>query len=394
MEGRLMAQVVAIIGAGTMGSGIAQACLSAGHRVLLHDSDPAALVSARNRVERGLEKQVARARLDAGAAEQARSHLELVTALENAVTQATLVIEAAAEDALVKARIFGALDRWAPAGAILATNTSSLSVADCAAATSRPEGVIGLHFFNPAPLMALVEVAVTARTSARVLKEAMAFVESLGKTPLACADSPGFIVNRVARPYLLEAVRLLEDGAAGIVDIDAALEAAGYPMGPFRLMDLIGLDVDLAIDERLFEAFAEAGRFRPSALQATLVREGRLGRKSGVGFYRYHDASGAVPAFEMAALANPLADADIVERLELAMINEAYRAVSEGVASPPDVDTAMRLGAGHPRGPFERVDDLGLRAVVERLRALHLANGDRSGDQFEVTALLWQMATV
>jgi 3-hydroxybutyryl-CoA dehydrogenase len=390
-----MAEVVAIVGAGTMGGGIAQVCLAGGHRVLLHDQDPVALADAEARIVAGLEKLVSRGRLDAAAAAQARGRLTLASTLAEAAGPATLAIEAAAEDARVKERVFTELDRSAPAGAILATNTSSLSVADCAAATRRPERVVGLHFFNPAPLMALVEVAVTPRTSERVAEEAMAFVAGLGKTPLACADSPGFVVNRVGRPYLLEALRLLEDGVASVADTDGALEGAGYPMGPFRLLDLIGLDVDLAIDERLFEAFGRAGRFEPSPLQASLVREGRLGRKTGHGFYSYRE-DGPIPdpTLPLAGPSGPPPPGIIVERLELAIINEAYRAVSEGVAAPPDVDLAMRLGAGHPRGPFERVDDLGLRWVVERLRALHEDSAGGSGDQFEVAALLWQMATV
>lgn len=389
-----MATAVAVIGAGTMGGGIAQVCLAAGHRVMLHDADPSALPAAEARIRGGLEKQVARRSLSAEAAERAAGRLTLAPDLGAAARPATFVIEAAAEDAAVKASLFADLDRWAPAGTVLATNTSSLSVADCAAATDRPGRVLGLHFFNPAPRMSLVEVALTPRTDESAAEEAMAFVSGLGKTPLSCADAPGFIVNRVGRPFLLEALRLLEDGLAGMPDIDLALEAAGYPMGPFRLLDLIGLDVDLAIDERLFEAFGEAGRFAPSPLQAALVRAGRLGRKTGHGFYRYRDDGPIPDPPTRASRGAPLAAADIVERLELGIVNEAYRAVSEGVAAPQDVDLAMRLGAGHPRGPFERVDDLGLRTVVERLRAIHDTTAGRSGDQFEVAALLWQMATV
>jgi 3-hydroxybutyryl-CoA dehydrogenase len=196
-------------------------------------------------------------------------------------------------------------------------------------------------------------------------------------------------------------VRIVVAGEGTVAGVDAALEAAGYPMGPFRLLDLVGLDVDLAIDERLTDGFGSATRFEPPSLQRRLVEDGRLGRKNGIGFYEYPGD----PEPRLAPLPLPAAlgaegpsvaldPASVVERIELAVINEAYRAVEDGVALPPVIDEAMRLGAGHPAGPFERLDAIGLRTVVERLRHLSETTATRSGDQYRVAPLLWHMATV
>ena len=390
---------VAIIGAGAMGAGIAQVCVAGGYPVRLHDADPTAQVQGIARIEDGLSRWHQKGRLGAEAYESARSALSETTSIDVAVADATLVIEATVEDADVKDAVFRAVDAAAPPGAILATNTSSLSVAERAAVTRRPESVLGLHFFNPAPLMALVELVTTSRTNDHMADRAEAFARSLGKVPLRCADTPGFIVNRVGRPFVIEAVRIVEAGEGTVAGVDEALEAAGYPMGPFRLLDLIGLDVDLAIDERLTDGFGGATRFEPPSLQRRLVEDGRRGRKDGIGFYEYPaDAAPSVaplpPATSVEGARAQLDSAAIVERIELAVINEAYRAIEDGVALPPVIDEAMRLGAGHPAGPFERLDAIGLRTVVERLRYLSEATAPRSGDQYRIAPLLWHMATV
>jgi 3-hydroxybutyryl-CoA dehydrogenase len=387
---------IAVVGAGTMGSGIAQVCAAAGFEARLTDRDETALERGRVRAVDGMDRLLAKGRLDTDTHAFAVARLSIHVDLAAAVDGADIVIEAASEDLAVKQAIFAALDAATSADVVLATNTSSLSVAACAAATSRPERVIGLHFFNPAPLMALVEVAPTDRTNRAVEEQALAFVEAIGKTAVHCEDSPGFIVNRVGRPYVIEAVRLVEAGEAGVVTIDAALEDAGYPMGPFRLIDLIGLDVDQAINVALHDGLGDAERFLPPALEHTLIAAGRSGRKVSHGFYRY--ARGSEPELDDDDLppvpAGGLDGPAIVERLEMAMINEAYRAVGEGISSTSDVDTAMRLGAGHPRGPFERVDDLGLRHIVERLHALRAATGPASDEQYEIAPMLWTVATV
>jgi 3-hydroxybutyryl-CoA dehydrogenase len=384
--------IVGVIGAGTMGAGIAQIALQAGHEVLLNDVDEEAIARGRDRIEDGLRRSVEKGTLDSNLLEPTVARLRHAHSLASLAGEVDLVVEAAFEDLGLKQEIFRALDAGARADTILATNTSALSVTEIAAVTGRAEHVVGLHFFNPAPLMPLVEVVATERTSDDTVKSAVHFAEGLGKTPVLCRDAPGFIVNRVNRPFTLEALRMLEANEAGVVAIDAALTGAGYPMGPFRLMDLVGIDVNLAVARALYEAFDHAERFRPSAVQEQLVAQGTLGRKTGRGFYRYEGESGApgVAYGEESASRPTLSDAEIVERIELAIINEAYHATGDGVANPPDIDLALKLGANHPHGPFERAGSLGLRQVVEGLQRLERAHGAR----FRVAPALWQVAHV
>jgi 3-hydroxybutyryl-CoA dehydrogenase len=382
---------VGVIGAGTMGAGITQVCAAAGHQVALFDVDPGALASGAARATAGIERAVQRGWMDPGNGATALAGLSAASSLEGAAAGAQLVIEAAVEDLELKRAIFRALSGVAAPDALLASNTSSLSISAIATATVRPERVLGLHFFNPAPLMTLVEVAAGERTTEATMAAAVGFVEGLGKHPVTCLDAPGFIVNRVNRPFTLEPLRMLEVGEATIVDIDAAIRAAGYPMGPFAYMDLVGLDVNLAAATAIWQGFAETERFRPSSIQQRLVAQGALGRKAGQGFYVYpSDGAGAEPSqpFAGEAPTGSLASHEIVERVELAIINEAYRAVGDGVALPTDIDLAMRLGANHPYGPFERVGQLGLRTAVERLARLQASHGDR----YAIAPALWQIA--
>jgi len=236
----------------------------------------------------------------------------------------------------------------------------------------------------------LVEVVVTDSTSKAVVDRAVAFVEGLGKTPIISTDAPGFIVNRVNRPFTLEALRMLEAGEAGIEQVDKAVQSAGYPMGPFVLMDLVGIDVNLAVATALWEGFDEALRFTPSDIQRERVASGHLGRKSNVGFYRYDDGQIGGLALPGFGSSTDMSDEQIVDRIELAIINEAYRAVEEGVAQPQDIDRAMKLGASHPYGPFERAGQLGLRRVVEGLNSLEKQYGER----YQICRALWQVASI
>jgi len=391
--------IVGVVGAGTMGAGIAQLALQAGHEVLLNDLDEAAIARGRDRIASGLDRLVAKGRMDADEAGAALvERLRDAHGLDTLAAEADVVIEAALEDLDLKRTIFRALDSAAPASTLLATNTSALSVTEIASSTQRPERVVGLHFFNPAPVMALIEVVQGELTSAATMQAGLEFSGGLGKTAVTCRDAPGFIVNRVNRPFTLEALRMVDAGQATVESIDSAVEAAGYPMGPFRLMDLVGIDVNLAVARALHEAFDQAPRFRPSPRQEELVAAGRLGRKTGSGFYRYgadgpasgeanHPAGGRGPSGE------PLAEADIVERIELAIINEAYHAIGEGVCSPEDADIALKLGAAHPHGPFERAGMLGLRTVVEALARLAASGEMDARERFTVAPALWGMAT-
>lgn len=401
--------VVGIVGAGTMGAGIAQVCLQAGHTVRLHDVSPEVVARGRARIADGLARLVARDALTAAARASAVRRLHDAADLQALAHGAgragtagggrpvDLVIEAAVEDLELKRGVFRALEAVVEPGAILATNTSALSIDAIASATDHPERVLGLHFFNPAPRMALVEVVAGEHTAAVTMQASLHFVAGLGKTPVECADAPGFIVNRINRPFTLEALRIIEAGEADVPAVDAALVTAGYPMGPFTLMDLVGIDVTYAVANGIWHAFAEAERFRPSPLQAALVEARTLGRKTGEGFYRYGadgHPSGVAPlpaSVERPAPAGAAMPApEIVARLELAIINEAYWAAGDGVADPPSIDLAMRLGAGHPYGPFERARALGLGSVVRGLAALER----RYGERYRVAPALWQIAAV
>jgi 3-hydroxybutyryl-CoA dehydrogenase len=345
--------VVGIVGAGTMGAGIAQVVVEAGDEAILHDVDPLAAERARERVRDGLVRGALRLDLDADSADawvdgrlERLRHAETLDALG---AEAGIVIEAVIEDLELKQTIFRVLDQAAP-DAILATNTSALSVAAIAAATARPARVLGLHWFNPVPRMGLVEVVATDLTDPAVVERAEVLIRGWGKTPVRCADTPGFIVNRVNRPFTIEALRILEAGDAGVEAIDAALRDDGFPMGPFELMDLAGLDVNLAAATAVWEGLGRPGHLAPSPIQARLVDEGHLGRKTGEGFYRYVDGvrGPVAPGF---ADADPAArdPAAIAARITDAVAREARAAAATGVAAPDDIALALRLGAAHPR---------------------------------------------
>jgi 3-hydroxybutyryl-CoA dehydrogenase len=384
-------EVVGVVGAGTMGAGIAQVALEAGHEVVLNDVDEAAIERGRAKIRDGLARRATKLDLDADTIDDwvdgRLSGLRDGHTLDAIGAEADVVIEAALEDLELKRTIFRALDAAASADAILATNTSALSIAAIAAAATRPDRVIGLHFFNPAPVMRLVEIVRGPATAPEVAARATELVASWGREPVACVDSPGFIVNRVNRPFTLEALAALERGEAGVEAIDEAVRAAGYPMGPFELMDLVGIDVNLAAARGIYEGFGEAGRFRPSPIQELLVDEGHLGRKSGRGFYTYDNGEKGEP------VAGPVhgsgAAADVAGRIELAILAEAWRSLGDGIATEHDIDTAMRLGAGHRVGPFARTEELGgPAALVAALDAIPLP-----GPRFEMPPLLLETAS-
>jgi 3-hydroxybutyryl-CoA dehydrogenase len=381
--------IVGIVGAGTMGAGIAQVCLQGGHEVLLYDVDHAAIERGRSRIIEGFDRLVVKSRLTADDAARLLVSLRDAHTLEGLAAEADVVVEAALEELGLKQTIFRALGGSARGDTLLATNTSALSVSDIGQASGAPERVLGLHFFNPAPVMPLVEVVAGARTAVASVESGVRFVEELGKTAVVCRDAPGFIVNRVNRPFTLEALRMLEAGEAGVEGVDRALEAAGYPMGPFALIDLVGIDVNLSVAQSLWQAFDQDPRFEPSAIQHSLVEAGQLGRKTGAGFYRYESGRPAGLAWS-GATKRTLGGTEIALRIEVAIINEAYHAAGEGVAAPDDIDRALKLGANHPYGPFERAGELGLRAVIDELARLEKLYGQR----FRVAPALWQIASI
>lgn len=372
---RLDLPIIGIVGAGIMGSGIAQLALEAGHEVVLHDVDEPALARGRDRIADGLARRAATALADEPAGiddwvSERIARLRTSEVVEQLGDEADAVIEAALESLELKRTIFRTLDAVADPATILATNTSALSVAAIAAATGRPERVVGLHFFNPAPLMRLVEVVAPPTTDPAIAEAATRLVEGWGRTAVRSADSPGFIVNRVNRPFTLRALRMLESGAATIDEVDAAIRDAGFPLGPFELMDLTGIDVTFAASTGIWEGLGRPDRLRPSPLQEQRIAAGALGRKTGEGFHRYRDGKRIVAEPPPSAAGGLDPDA-IRERILLPIVDEAFRARDEGVATEADIDLALRLGAAHPIGPFERASELGgASAVAERLTRL------------------------
>ena len=279
-------KTVAVIGAGTMGAGIAQASALAGYQVLLYDVADEVLAQSLDGIHDSIGKGVARGKTEAATAEAAKRALQTTTSLETAA-QADLIIEAAPEKLALKRDIFATLDAAAPDHTIFGSNTSSLSINALAGAVHRADRFLGVHFFNPAHIMKLVELIRTDFTSDETVATVRDYVDKLGKTAVLCQDTPAFIVNRVARPFYGEAFRLLGENAADPATIDQLMRSLGFRMGPFELIDLIGCDVNLAVTQSVYDAYFQEPKYRPHPIQRRMVESGRLGRKTGRGFYEY-----------------------------------------------------------------------------------------------------------
>lgn len=279
---------IGVIGSGTMGAGIAQVVALAGLKAILYDLNGDVLDKAARRIGQSVEKAVLKAKAPAGAVNMLRTNLSLTTDLSVVAEQAELIIEAVPEDMLLKQDLFANLDKLAPSETCFATNTSSLSVTALAGITKRPERVAGMHFFNPVPQMKLVEVIQGRNTAPELVDALCDLARKLGKTPVKAQDTPGFIVNRVARAFYGEALRLIDEQACSISELDRIIrDEGGFAMGPFELMDLIGIDVNYAVSQSVYHAFFEEDRFKPHPIQRQMVEAGHLGRKTKRGFYRY-----------------------------------------------------------------------------------------------------------
>ena len=366
---------VGVIGAGTMGAGIAELAAGAGLDTVLFDTDAEALRAGVERAGEGVR----------GASELGE------------LTDRELVIEAAPEDLELKRELFGSLAEACGPEAVLATNTSSLSVTAIAAGVPSPERVVGMHFFNPPAKLKLVEIVFGDESSDEALDAATEVAEAMGRTPIRAKDGIGFVANRCARPFTLESLRMLGEGIASHEEIDRICRVAGgFRMGPFQLMDLIGIDVNFAVARSFFEQSFGEPRWRPHPIHARMAASGRLGRKSGRGFYDYPEGKARRPEDPAVAADRPIVDeADLEEvagplapavmnRIGAQIANEAAFALGDGVGSAGDIDTAMRLGFNWPIGPLQWADRLGpARAVgiLVELRELH-------GDGYRAAPLL------
>jgi len=386
---------IGVIGAGTMGAGIAQVAALGGYETRLHDPVPEALETGIGRLRRAMAKGVSKGIWSEHDADEAGSRVGATTSLAD-LCECDLVIEAAPEDLELKRKLFADLADACGPGAILASNTSSLPITAIAAAVPERRRVVGMHFFNPPALMKLVEVVATADSAPAALDATTEVGLRMGRTPIRAKDSPGFIANRLARPFTLESLRMLGDGVADAATIDRVCRrGGGFRMGPFELIDLIGLDVNLSVARSFYAQGGEPARWRPSPIQEALVDEGRLGRKSGQGFYDYSDPpnpSSAAPSHRLSRQGDSAADEltldpaklaeidpagpAILPRLVAQIANEAAFALEEEVGSRADMDTAMRLGFNWPRGPLELTELMGSERIVALLEALQAEKGD------------------
>jgi 3-hydroxybutyryl-CoA dehydrogenase len=377
-----------VVGAGARGTGIAQVAAAAGHRVVLADAVVGAVDRARANVVKALDREVEKGRTTRDAADALVSRIDLrdapLSEKLGAFARCGIVIEAIVEDLSTKQALFRALEKIVPRDAVLATNTSSLSIASIASCCEAPKRVVGIHFFNPAPVLPLVEIVPWLGGDAIVASSAYALMQRWGKTPVLASDTPGFIVNRIARPFYGESIRMLEEGIADAPTIDWALKEYGkFRMGPFELMDFIGNDVNYAVTRSVFEGFFFDPRYKPSLTQRRLVEAGFLGRKSGRGYYDY-SAGAAAPESTKDAVVGLL----VYERVLAMLINEAIDAVHMRVASASDIDLAMTKGVNYPKGLLAWANEIGLDRVLAWLDRLQSEYGE---DRYRPSPLLRRM---
>lgn len=351
---------IGVVGLGTMGLGIAQVYAQAGFPVIATDAHPPARETAKARMAEALQSRVAAGKLTEADRDSTVSQLTVVEDL-TALAPSAMVIEAIVEKVEAKHTLFASLEPIVTPDCILATNTSSLPIRTIAEGLKHPNRVLALHFFNPPPAMKLVELATHPTTDRAAVTRAKDWTEAAGKTVILCPDRPGFIVNRCARPYYGEALALLTEGRTAS-EIDAAMVATGYRLGPFALIDLIGADINLAATEGMYAAMDRHPRYLPFDALKSQAASGNLGRKTGRGFVFPDPPASAPPDGNAIAL-----------RIEATLVNEAHWLLAEGGTTPEGIDTAMRLGLNFPRGPFEALAQHGKAAILQELARLRAA---------------------
>jgi len=375
---------VGIVGAGTMGSGIAQVAATAGHQTVLFDIDGQMLQRAKAALQTTLAKLQEKGKLSGEQTAKILSNIQFADS-PKAFEGSELIIEAVVENLDIKQKLFNDIEKIVEPDCVLGTNTSSLSVTSIAAVCNKPERVIGIHFFNPAPLMPLVEIIPGLATDVVVTSNVKKLIDGWGKTTVIAKDTPGFIVNRIARPFYGEAIRIYEEGIADFATIDRAMrDVGGFKMGPFELMDLIGNDINYTVTETVWKQMFFDPRYKPSLTQKRLFEAGRFGKKTGRGYYDYN-----TPQPPKGGGGNTSLTENIFMRIVAMLINEAIDALYLKIASKEDIELAITKGVNYPKGLLKWCDEIGTGKIYAILRELR---EEYSEERYRPSVLLKRMA--